>query len=54
MELTNFNLSFLNRLLENISKEQKSVFLLGDFNVNLLNYNKHNQTNEFLDSLASN
>ena len=32
----------------------KSVFLLGDFNVNLLNYNEHNQTNEFLDSLASN
>ena len=24
------------------------------FNVNLLNYNEHNQTNEFLDSLASN
>ena len=23
-------------------------------NVNLLNYNEHNQTNEFLDSLASN
>ena len=41
-------------LLEDISKEQKSVFLLGDFNVNLLNYNEHNQTNEFLDSLASN
>ena len=40
--------------LENISKEQKSVFLLGDFNVNLLNYNEHNQANEFLDSLASN
>ena len=32
----------------------KSVFLLGDFTVNLLNYNEHNQTNEFLDSLASN
>ena len=44
----------MNKLLENISKEQKSVFLLGDFNVNLLNYNEHNQKNEFLDSLASN
>ena len=30
------------------------MFLLGDFNVNLLNYDEHNQTNEFLDSLASN
>ena len=54
MDLTDFNCHYLNRLLENISKGQKSVFLLGDFNVNLLNYNEHNQTNEFLDSLASN
>ena len=53
MDLTDFNCNYLNQLLENISKEQKSIFLLGDFNVNLLNYNEHNQTNEFLDSLAS-
>ena len=54
MALTDFNCNYLNKLLENISKEQKSTFLLGDFNVNLLNYNEHNQTNEFLDSLLSN
>ena len=54
MDLTDCNCNYLNKLLENISKEQKSVFLLGDFNVNLLNYNEHNQTNEFLDSVASN
>ena len=54
MDLTDFNCNYLNKLLENISKEQKSVFLLVDFNVNLLTYNEHNQTNEFLDSLASN
>ena len=54
MDLTDFNCSYLNKLLQNISKEQKSVFLLGDFNVNLLNYNEHNQANEYLDSLASN
>ena len=53
MDLTDFNCNYLNQLLENISKEQKSIFLLGDFNVNLLNYNEHNQTNEFLDSIAS-
>ena len=53
-DLTDFNCNFLNKLLENISKEQKSIFLLGDFHVNVLNYNEHNQTNEFLDSLASN
>ena len=54
MDLTDFNCSYLNKLFENISKEQKSISLLGDFTVNLLNYNEHNQTNEFLDSLASN
>ena len=54
MDLTDFNCNYLNKLLENISKEQKSIFLLGDFNANLLNYNEHNQTNEFLDSFASN
>ena len=47
-------LTLIDKLLENISKEQKFIFLLGDFNVNLLNYNEHNQTNKFLDSLASN
>ena len=30
------------------------MFLLGDFSVNPLDYNKHNPNNEFLDSLASN
>ena len=54
MDLTNFNWKYLNKRLQNISKEQKSIFLLGDFNVNLLNDNEHNQTKEFLDSLASN
>ena len=54
INLTDFNCNYLNKLLDNISKEQKSVFLLGDFNVNLSNYNEHNQTNEFLDYLAYN
>ena len=53
MDFTDFNYNYLKKLLENISKKQESIFLLGDFNVNLLIYNEHNQTNEFLDSLAS-
>ena len=44
----------LNPLLDKLSKENKRVFLLGDFNINLLNYNDHQPTDEFLDSLASN
>ena len=54
MDLTDFNCNYLHKLLENISKEQKSIFLTGDFNVNLLNYDEHNQTNKFLNSLVSN
>ena len=54
MNLNVFNSNYLNNLLEKISKEQKYVFPLGDFKINLLNYNVHNPTNEFFYSLASN
>ena len=54
MDVSDFNKNYLNTLLDKLSKENKQVFLLGDFNVYLLNYNHHQPTNEFLDSLASN
>ena len=54
MDLNDFNTNYQHNLLDKVSKEQKSVFLLGDFNISLLNYNDHNPTNEFLDSFASN
>ena len=47
MDLTDFNCNYLNKLLENISKQQKSICLLGNVNVIILNYNEHNQTNQF-------
>ena len=53
MDVLDFN-SLINQLLDKISKEQKQTFLLGDFNINLLNYNEHQPTNKFLDSIASN
>ena len=53
MDLTDFNCNYLNKLLQVISKDIKSIFLLGDFNINLLNYNEHNHTNESLNYLAS-
>ena len=53
MDLIDFNCNYLNKLLENNSKEQISISLLGGFNVNLSNYNENNHTNAFLDSLAS-
>ena len=45
MNLTDFNSSYVNRLLKNISKKQKPIFLLEDFKGNLLNYNEHDLTN---------
>ena len=52
----NFNESnddYLNELLDKLSKENNTIFLLGDFNINLLNYDIYPPTNEFLDSLSS-
>ena len=51
MDVIKFN-NYLNQMLENVSKEQKQIFL-GDFNINLFNYNVYQPTNNFLDSLAS-
>ena len=44
MDVADFNKSYLNPLLGKLSKENKQVFLLGDFNSNILNYNDHQPT----------
>ena len=54
MDLNEINYYYLNPLLEKLAKEKKTVFLLGDFNVDLLKYEHHKATNEFLESLSSN
>ena len=53
MDLDEFNDSYRNPLLDKISNESKTIFLLGDFNVDLVKYDHHAPTNEFLDSLSS-
>ena len=53
MDLDEFNDNYLNILLDKLSKENKCVFLLGDFNIDLSKYDKHAPTNEFLDSVSS-
>ena len=53
MDVTEFN-NFLNSLLKKINQEQKTEFLLGDFNIDLMHYNEYKPTNEFLYSLACN
>ena len=41
-------------LISKISSENKKCFIMGDFNLNLLNCHNHKLTNEFLDTLYSN
>ena len=53
MKLNEFNAFYLKGLLDKLSKENKIVFLLGNFNINLLNYAQDTSTNVFLDSLSS-
>ena len=43
--------AFLQPLLDKLSYENKNVILLGDFNIDLLHYESHIQTREFLDKI---
>ena len=52
MGFTDLNSNYLNNLLEKVSKKI-SFFLSDDFNINLLNYNVYNPTNETLFYLSS-
>ena len=53
MDLNEFNNDYLNPLLTKLSEERKTVFLLGDYNVDLSKYEQHPATNEFLNSYGS-
>ena len=53
MDLNESNDYYVNNLLDKLSRENKTVFLLGEFNIDLLNFDQHLPTNEFLDSLSS-
>ena len=50
MHLNEFNNIYLSKLLDIISKENKTVYS----NIDLLKFEKHHPTSEFLDSLSSN
>ena len=46
--------NILNNLLKKNYQKQKTVFVLGYFDIDLMHYNEHKPANEFLDSFASN
>ena len=55
MDICTFNHHHPNPLLDNISKEiNKKIVLLGDFNIDLLNFDTSEHVSTSLDDLASN
>ena len=44
---------YLSSCLSKIKSEDRLVFIMGDFNINLLNYDSHTDTSEFLDQMVS-
>ena len=53
MDLSEFNDNYVDKLLDNITRENKTTFLLGDFNIDSLKHESHTLANELLDSLSS-
>ena len=54
MELSEFNNHYLSNLLDNLSAENKTVVLMGDFNADLLKYDKDCNVSDFVDTMYSN
>ena len=52
MNINDCNDDYLNELLDKLSKENKTIFLHGCFNINLLKYDIHPPANAFLESLS--
>ena len=53
MNINKFKDDYLNALFDRLPEENKTIFVLCDCNINVLNYVIHPLTNEFFDSLSS-
>ena len=45
--------NYLDNLLQKLGKENKHIFLMSDINLNLLNYESHSDTNDFINTMVS-
>ena len=54
MEISDFNKYYLSNLIETLFLENRTIVLLGDFNVDLLKYDNNNDVSNFLDTMHSN
>ena len=46
-------MDYIDKPLNKISKENKLILMMGNFNINLLNYESHSDTNVFLNNVIS-
>ena len=53
IDIDNFSKNYISPFLQQISKENKRLVLLGDFNINLLNFNDVDSVKNFVDTLES-
>ena len=44
----------ISSILRTVQKENKQIVIMGDFNINLLNYDSHSETNDFINIMVSN
>ena len=49
-----FNKNYILPLIDKLSREKKDILIMGDFNINLLNYIDDKDTTTFLDTMFSN
>ena len=54
MHSSEFNSIHLNDLLEKLSHENKKIILMGNFNIDLLKYDMHGDSSDFLDAMYAN
>ena len=54
MDPAEFNDLYLQNLLDTPAFENKDIFLMGDFNINILQYDSNKDSQEFLDEIHSN
>ena len=44
----------MQEIMSKIANENKRVFIMGDFNINLLNYENHTPTSDFINTFFTN
>ena len=50
-EVSDFTNNFIKPLLDKLSNENKDIMIMGDFNINLINYNDDKNAGNFLDTM---